>query len=105
MRSAALQLSGFLVVLWDERPIKLPTAEDEALWRCFYRRCGMTRVAFLQVRSKDSHWATPEGAHGVPYMMWVAGSAPRRRPTGPPARYPRYLHPLHVSNTNKALPD
>lgn len=51
MRPAALQLSGFLVVLWDERPIKLPTAEDEALWRCFYRRCGMTRVAFLQVRA------------------------------------------------------
>ena len=38
------QLVSLWRLLWDERPIRFANEDEEAVWRCFNRRCGMARM-------------------------------------------------------------
>jgi len=41
-----LHLHGMLSLIWDERPIKFESQDEEEMWRLFYRRSGMGRLEF-----------------------------------------------------------
>ena len=36
-------------LLYDERPIRFSSDDEEQVWRCFNRRCGMARMEFKLV--------------------------------------------------------
>lgn len=38
--------AGLVLLLWDERSIRLSTDDEEQLWRFVYRRSGMNRLEF-----------------------------------------------------------
>ncbi len=46
---------ALLLLLWDERHIRLKSEDEEQLWRLFYRRSGMNRLEF-QACQKLGKW-------------------------------------------------
>lgn len=39
-------------LVWDERPIRFQSEDEEQLWRFMYRRCGMGRLEMKQARAR-----------------------------------------------------
>lgn len=39
-------------LVWDERPIRFRSEDEEQLWRFMYRRCGMGRLEMKQARAR-----------------------------------------------------
>lgn len=51
----AFHLNAFLQLVWDERPIKFASDDEEQLWRLFLRRGGMGRLEMKQAL-KHGRW-------------------------------------------------
>lgn len=64
--SICLLLHGFALcrLVYDERPIKFKTPDEEQLWRFFYRRSGMKRLEMLQVL-KYGRWVRVEAGQPI----------------------------------------
>ncbi len=50
-----LHLQALARLCWDERHVKLPTKDDEELWRLVFRRSGMGRLEFKQALMLGRH--------------------------------------------------
>lgn len=62
--------AGLLQLIWDERPIRFASEEQEQLWRYFNRRCGMGRLEMQQVSRTLPPHALP--LHGCPALHCAA---------------------------------
>lgn len=66
-----LQAWKLQVMVWDELPVKLD-GDEERVWWCFYRRCGIMQRDFKQVTGNillayciipSSSWASAQDLH------------------------------------------
>lgn len=53
------QIVALWRLLWDERPIRFSSEDEEAVWRCLHRRCGMARME-AKLMLKYAKWVTYE---------------------------------------------
>jgi hypothetical protein len=52
--SLAFHALSLHLLLWDQRRIRFASADEEQLWRFFYRRSGMGRLEMKEVRGRAS---------------------------------------------------